>query len=214
MSILGLVYRSSRVTIDVMGKVPGEKAAWGALENHSERITLPGVLILRLNESLFWVNATRVHDEVLALAEDFPETRAIVLDLESTDQLEITSADMLGMLLDRLRDRGIDLYLVQVRFRVRSVLKRTGVRERLGEDHLWHSISQGVRSAREDHGLKPARAPGAEPAVPDEVEEVALPEDELVIATTAPVEPDDETDIDDARWAAADGSSRRTMRRF
>ena len=62
MSILGLVYRSSRVTIDVMGKVPGEKAAWGALENHAERITLPGILILRLNESLFWVNAARVHD--------------------------------------------------------------------------------------------------------------------------------------------------------
>ena len=64
MSILGLVYRSSRVTIDVMGKVPGEKAAWGALENHEERITLPGILILRLNESLFWVNAARVHDQV------------------------------------------------------------------------------------------------------------------------------------------------------
>lgn len=27
-AILGLVYRSSRVTVDVMGKVPGEKAAW------------------------------------------------------------------------------------------------------------------------------------------------------------------------------------------
>ena len=187
LSILGLVYRSSRVTIDVMGKVPGEKAAWGALDNHAERITLPGILILRLNESLFWVNAARVHDEVLALADAFPDTRAIVLDLESTDQLEITSSDMLGMLMDRLRDRGIDLYLVQVRFRVRSVLKRTGVRERLGEDHLWHSVSQGVRSAREDHGLKPVRVPGAEPIVPDEVEEAAPPEDDLIIATS-PVE--------------------------
>jgi high affinity sulfate transporter 1 len=52
-AILGLVYRSSRVTIDTLGKVPGEKAAWGALENHAERITTPGVLVLRLNESLF-----------------------------------------------------------------------------------------------------------------------------------------------------------------
>jgi hypothetical protein len=29
---------------------------------------------------------------------------------------------------------------------LRSVLRRTGVRERLGEDQLWHSISLGVRS--------------------------------------------------------------------
>ena len=45
-----------------MGKVPGEKASWGALENHPERATMAGVLVLRINESLFWVNATRAHD--------------------------------------------------------------------------------------------------------------------------------------------------------
>jgi anti-anti-sigma factor len=173
---------------------------------------VPGVLILRLNESLFWVNAARVHDEVLALAEASPDTQAIVLDLESTDQLEITSSDMLGMLLDRLRDRGIDLYLVQVRFRVRSVLKRTGVRERLGEDHLWHSISQGVRSAREDHGLKPVRDAGAAPAVHDAEEDATPPEDELVIATT--VEAEDEADLGDDGLAEDDWFSGGITRRI
>ncbi|HET9647627.1 MAG TPA: SulP family inorganic anion transporter [Microlunatus sp.] len=170
-AILGLVYRSSRVTIDVMGKVPGEKAAWGALENHPERVTIPGVLVLRLNESLFWVNAARVKERVLELVDQYPRTRALVLDLESTDQLEITSADMLTMLLQRLRSRGVDLYLVRVRFRVRIVLRNTGMRAQLGDDHLWHSISQGVRAARNDHGLKlpkPA-APTSEPSGPAEI---------------------------------------------
>ena len=95
-AILGLIYRSSRVTVDVMGKVPEEKAAWGSLENHPERITMPGVLVLRLNESLFWVNAARVKDQVLQLVDEHPDTKAVVLDLESTDQLEITSSDMLS----------------------------------------------------------------------------------------------------------------------
>ena len=156
-AILGLVYRSSRVTVDVMGKVPGEKAAWGALENHAERVTLPGVIVLRVNESLFWVNAARVKERVLEIADDYPDTQVIILDLESTDQLEITSADMLAMLLERLRVRGIDLYLVRVRFHVRTVLANTGMRATLGEDHLWHSISQGVRAARAAHGLKPPK---------------------------------------------------------
>ncbi|HEY5787988.1 MAG TPA: SulP family inorganic anion transporter [Microlunatus sp.] len=153
-AILGLIYRSSRVTVDVMGKVPKEKAAWGSLENHPERITIPGVLVLRLDESLFWVNAARVKDQVLQLVDEHPDTKAVVLDLESTDQLEITSADMLSLLLDRLRGEGIDIYFVRVRFRVRTVLSKTGVRAKLGDDHLWHSISQGVRAARRDHGLK------------------------------------------------------------
>ena len=182
------------------------------MENHSERITVPGVLILRLNESLFWVNAARVHDEVLALAEASPDTRAIVLDLESTDQLEITSSDMLGMLMDRLHDRGIDLYLVQVRFRVRSVLKRTGVRERLGEDHLWHSISQGVRSAREDHGLKPVRDAGAEPVSPTRWKRPRHPKMSLIIATT--VEAEDEADLGDDGLAEDDWFSGGITRRI
>lgn len=194
-AIFGLVYRSSRVTIDVMGKVPGEKAAWGSLENHPERVALPGVLVLRLNESLFWVNAAQVKDRVLELLDEHPGTKALVLDLESSDQLEITSADTLAALLDRLEVRGIDLYLVRVRFRVRKVLRATGLRQRIGEDHIWHSISQGVRAARKQHGLKGSKAKTAAlalvPAVEAEVEadtEAAAPTE-----VTQPVVPADET---------------------
>ncbi|BAK33068.1 putative sulfate transporter [Microlunatus phosphovorus NM-1] len=189
-AIFGLVYRSSRVTIDVMGKVPGEKAAWGSVENHPERVALPGVLVLRLNESLFWVNAAQVKDRVLELLDEHPGTKALVLDLESSDQLEITSADTLAALLDRLEVRGIDLYLVRVRFRVRKVLRATGLRQRIGEDHIWHSISQGVRAARKQHGLKGSKAKAAlalVPAVPAEVETatetVALTEIEPAVET-------------------------------
>lgn len=190
-AIFGLVYRSSRVTIDVMGKLPGEKAAWGSLENHPERVVRPGVLVLRLNESLFWVNAAQVKDRVLELLDEHPDTKALVLDLESSDQLEITSADTLAALLDRLELRGIDLYLVRVRFRVRKVLRATGLRQRIGEDHIWHSISQGVRAARKDHGLKGSKVKppvlAVVPALEGDVEADALTE----VAATAELEATD-----------------------
>ena len=163
LSVLGLVFRSSRVTVDVMGKVPGEKASWGALENHPERSTFAGVLVLRINESLFWVNATRAHDQILVLADQHPDRKVVVLDLESSDQLDVTSADQLGLLLDQLHDRGVDLYLVHVRATVRTVLRLTGVRARIGEDHIWHGISQGVRAARDQHGLRQVAANAPDP---------------------------------------------------
>jgi high affinity sulfate transporter 1 len=209
-SILGLVYRSSRVSIDVMGKVPGEKAAWGSVENHPEREGLPGVLVLRLNEPLFWVNAAQVHDRVLALADAYPDTKALILDLESSDQLETTSADMLAALRERLAGRGVDLYLVRVRFAVRTILRRTGLRATLGEDHIWHSISQGVREARRAHGLKPVPEPPVEFGhVPDVADD--LPEDvpEVVVARTVSPEPDEPEEDEPAPVAArAAGSAR------
>jgi hypothetical protein len=65
-----------------------------------------------------------VQDQVLARADACPDTRALLLDLECTDQLEITSFDMLGMLLDRLHERGIALYKVRVRFPERASTDR------------------------------------------------------------------------------------------
>ena len=193
-AILGLVYRSSRVTVDVMGKVPGEKAAWGALDNHAERVTVPGILVLRVNESLFWVNAARVKERVLEIVDRHPDTQVVILDLESTDQLEITSSDMLAMLRERLRARGVDLYLVRVRFHVRTVLANTGMRAALGEDHLWHSISQGVRAAREAHGLKPPKhehAPSSLSLAPVSAPGHSEVEPEIVISRSMDLRPED-----------------------
>ena len=44
-SLLGMVYRSSRVDVEILGKIPGEKAAWGGVRNHPDRTTIPGILV-------------------------------------------------------------------------------------------------------------------------------------------------------------------------
>jgi anti-anti-sigma factor len=170
-SVVGLVYRSSRVDVEVMGKVPHEKAAWGSVRNHDERPTYPGVLVLRVDAPMFWVTAAPIQDAVLARVDAVPGTRVLVLDLEATNQMDVTSADALAHLLKALHKRGIDLYLVRVMWPVRRALRTSGLMEQVGEDHLWHSISQGVREARHTHGLVDIPAgpgvhgvePGAEP---------------------------------------------------
>jgi high affinity sulfate transporter 1 len=187
-SVLGLVYRSSRVDVEVMGKVPHEKAAWGGTRNHDERPTFPGVLVLRVDAPIFWVTAAPIHDVVLSKVEAAPGTRAVVLDMEATNQMDTTSADMLAELLGELRQREIDLYLVRVMWPVRRLLRRSGLMDELGEDHLWHSISQGVREARRAHGLKHLPATTGAAEVPGEEllgEETA--EEHIVARSPAPV---------------------------
>ena len=68
-SVLGLVYRSSRVEIDVMGRLAEEKAAWGSVRDHPERSTVPGILVLRMDTPIFWVTASPVADAILAELE-------------------------------------------------------------------------------------------------------------------------------------------------
>jgi hypothetical protein len=72
--------------------------------------------------------------------------------------MDVTSLDALADILHALRDRNVDLYLVRVMSPVRRALKRSGLMAEIGDDHLWHSISQGVREARRTHGLAGYRA--------------------------------------------------------
>ena len=160
-SLLGLVYRSSRVDVEILGKVPGEKAAWGGIRQHPERTPVPEILVLRVNVSLFWVNAVEVQNAILEKVDAAEGIKALILDLESTDQMETTSADMLEAIGEQLAERNVDLYLVRVRWPVRTVLAHHGLRAKLGEDHMWHSISQAVREARRKHQIeRPARLEG------------------------------------------------------
>jgi len=153
-SVLGLVYRSSRGDVDVMGRVLEEKAAWGSVREGVTRKTYPGVLVLRIGGPLFWVNAARIHDMVTAEVNGSSDVVVLVLDLEATEQMDTTTVDMLGALRSELERRGIDVYLVRVARLVRVVLERSGLLEQIGDDHIWRTISQGVRAARLDHDLK------------------------------------------------------------
>jgi len=150
LSLLAIVYRSARLDIDVMGKIDGEKAAWGSVARHPERRTFAGVLVLRPDAPMFWANAAHLKDIVMSEVRAAGDVRAVVLDLESTNQMDVTSVDMLTELLLDLRDEGIDLYFVRVFQRVRQVLKKAGFIALIGDDHMWHSMSAGVRAARDD----------------------------------------------------------------
>lgn len=151
LAVLGLVYRSSRIDMEIMGKVPDEKAAWGSIRDHPERKTYDGVMVIRLDAPLFWANATQIADGVQAQVDVADEEiKAVLLDLEATSQLDTTSVDALERIRDRLADRDVELYLVRVFYQARQVLNRSGFVASLGEGRMWHSISAGVRAARKD----------------------------------------------------------------
>ena len=147
-SLLGLIYRSMQVHIDEMGKVPGEKAAWGAIAHDPNRKRVSRICVLRPDGPLFWANAAEVITRIEHLVSERPDARALLLDLEATNQLDTTTAERLVEMVKRLREHGVEVYFVRIFGNVRGVLQRTGVLELTGEGRLWHSISAGVKAAK------------------------------------------------------------------
>jgi MFS superfamily sulfate permease-like transporter len=176
-SLLGLVYRSMQVHVDHMGKVPDEKAAWGAIEHDADREFIPGIMVLRPDGPIFWANADPVFARIRSTVSHHPKTRVVILDLEASNQMDTTTTERLSTLLADLRSEGRDLYLVRVFGRVRTVLTRAGFMDELGDGRLWHSISAGVKAAKKS---------------PEYLEFAAS----LVPAPSEPEEPEDDDDTD------------------
>ena len=155
-SVLGLVYRSSRVGADVMGRIHDEKAAWGNMARP------PGAHAGRRRPG-----APPGCADLLGQCRRRPRprlggggrrsgTRTLMLDLESTNQLDTSSADMLDLLLDDLRARGIDLHLVRVFHLVRQVLRTLRVRgtARPRPRLAQHLSGRTRRPGRDDRGRR------------------------------------------------------------
>ena len=159
-SLLAIIYRASRPRLEVLGKIPGEKAAWGRVRGHADRRPVDGVLVVRLEVPLFWANAIAIEDWLLAQVDRHPDTRALVLDLEATTALDTTTVDVMTHLLHELQRRQVQLYLARVLRSARGVLERSGYMDLLGAGRSWHSISQCVREARVQTGLKATDGPG------------------------------------------------------
>jgi MFS superfamily sulfate permease-like transporter len=89
---------------------------------------------VRLDAELFFANAEDLFDGIVTAAtEEDPSTRAVVLDLQSTDDLDVPGADALAALAVRLSSAGIRLALAHVHAPVREMLRRTGVVDLVGE---------------------------------------------------------------------------------
>jgi high affinity sulfate transporter 1 len=146
-SLIFVVYKSSRPHVSSLGRVPGVPGAYSDLGRHPENTPIPGVLIVRVDGQLYYANALTVRDRVKAMiAEMASPPRAVILDSSAWDQLDLTSTDVLTSLVKELRGNGIAVYFADVHAPVLEYVRKTGLLEFIGEDHVFPTVDLAVRS--------------------------------------------------------------------
>ena len=113
----------------------------------------------------------------LVAATNMPLLTAIGTSLVSVTAFGLTTASnyALSGLIDAVRRRGMDIYLVRVMRPARIVLERTGVIASLGPEHIWHNIAQAVKQAKRVARLGVGEA--EEPAIEIDHEHIAADAD-------------------------------------
>lgn len=148
-SILLLVYRASSAHLSVLGALSDPPGAYADIKRHPEATAVPGVLIVRPDAPLFYANAQAVQDNVRALAAK-PPTRAhtVLLDLDSNDEIDITSVEALIKLATALERTGTRLGLVHLHGPARDISTRAGLLDHIPAEQIHPTIETAVAWAR------------------------------------------------------------------
>jgi sulfate permease, SulP family len=129
LSLAALVWRSSQPHMAVVGRVAGTEHFRNVLRHPVQ--TVPGLLALRIDESLFFANATAVEDRIESLLTQDPTLRHLLLICSAVNQIDTTALDMLIRLERSLAARGIVLLLAEVKGPVMDRLQPTELGQRL-----------------------------------------------------------------------------------
>jgi sulfate permease, SulP family len=145
LSLLIILYRASRPYVAVLGKVPGQVATYGDVARHPEDAQVPGLLVVRLDAPLYFLNANVARGQILDLVKaGQPPPKAILFDLGASADLDVASLDMLMNLVRELDEANVDVLLAQVRGKVRDRLRKAGVMADIGENRVYLSVAAAV----------------------------------------------------------------------
>lgn len=127
--------RTSRPHMAVVGRVPHTQH-FRNVRRHQVQ-TLPHVLLLRIDESLYFANAKYIEDFVLQAAAERPRLRHLVLICNAVNFIDASALETLTDLRNRILDAGIELYLTEVKGPVMDRLGDTEFLEQLGPERVF-----------------------------------------------------------------------------
>ncbi|MFD1253388.1 putative sulfate transporter/MT1781 [Devosia equisanguinis] len=146
-SILVFLYRSSVPHAAIVGQVPGTEH-YRNVKRHKVD-TVPGVISIRVDESLYFANARYLEDLVLQQVADHPGITDIVLMCSAVNTIDMSALESLEAIAHRLHDIGIALHLSEVKGPVMDKLERTDFIAHLAGVHLsQHQAMQAIAAHR------------------------------------------------------------------
>lgn len=147
LSILDVVRTSARPHDAVLGWGK-EQGRFVDVGRHPGAVIVPGVVVYRLDDRLFFANsdyfASRVREAVDAAP--YPVT-ALVFDAEAVVDLDASGGEKLRSLIEELHDRGITFYLARSRQAFTDQIERLGLDDVIPAGNRHHTVRSAVLAA-------------------------------------------------------------------
>jgi len=144
LAIIKLLRLASRPNDAILGTLPGREGHFDINEHPNARV-VPGLLIYRFDASPLFFNAGFLKQRVRAVvAGAAAKPRWFLYSAESANVMDFTGAEALEQLRSEIVAQGIVFVVARPRGLFEVALRRTGLAERIGEEHLFPSVHVAV----------------------------------------------------------------------
>jgi len=152
-SMAALAIQAAKPQLHVVGR-KRDSDVFRPCEHDDE--TFPGLLMLRPEGRVFFVNAERLGDQIRDLVDE-TNPRVVALDLSRVHDIEYTALKMLVDGEQRMRERGVEVWLVGLNPEVLAMVRRSPLAATLGPERMHFNLA-GAVARYEQRTRAPANA--------------------------------------------------------
>ena len=142
LSLIGLASQSAKPKVYVIGRKRGADVLRPLSPEHPDDETFEGLLILRPEGRLFFVNAQQVADQIQALVAKH-RPRIVALDMSRV--FEYSALQMLIEGERRLTGRAVTVWLAGLNPDVLEYVRASGFADHLGRERLFFNVRAALR---------------------------------------------------------------------
>lgn len=122
-SVLLHLYKTMRPHIAIVGLVPGTEH-FRNVDRH-EVLTHVNLVSIRVDQSLYFANASFLEDYIYKLIADDPELEHIILQCAAINEIDMSALEVLEAIDHRLAELGLTLNLSEIKGPVMDAMKKT-----------------------------------------------------------------------------------------
>jgi len=134
----------------VLGLVD-DLGGWHNTTRYPSARELPGIVVYRWEAPLFFANCAGFRTQIRALVRE-RNPAWVVLQCEAITDIDVSAAKMLEQLDRELNDRGVHMAFVEMRDRLRLLVRRYGLLETLDRDRFYPSLESGLAAIEDELG--------------------------------------------------------------
>jgi len=137
----------------VMGRVEGVRG-YHDVKRYPDARRVPGLVLFRWDAPLFFANAELFQQCVLQAVKESPTpVKRIIVAAEPVTSIDVTSADVISELLEKLKAMSIELHFAEMKDPVKDKLKRFELFDVLGKNIFHPTTGAAVDIYLADHNV-------------------------------------------------------------